>query len=138
MIEISNLIKTLCKSDLDLQAMLDSIPEWKSFEDGMLQTINEVLTTPLVKDPKTKIESLFDDNNEFKFTGFKPVPWWVFLKQNKDDPIGEDDNGEKDDENDGEDEEGEEEGEEKKKKWIDMFNNLDDEEGEENEGEEGE
>jgi hypothetical protein len=74
MIEISNLIKTLCKSDLDLQAMLDSIPEWKSFEDGMLQTINEVLTTPLVKDPKTKIESLFDDNNEFKFTGFKPVP----------------------------------------------------------------
>lgn len=48
-----------------------------------------------------KIESLFDDNNEFKFKGFKPVPKRVFLKQNKDDPIGEDDTGDKEDEDSG-------------------------------------
>lgn len=58
-------------------------------------------SAPLVSDPKMKIESLFDDNNEFKFKGFKPVPKRVFLKQNKDDPIGEDDTGDKEDEDSG-------------------------------------
>ena len=63
--------------------------------------MNVVTSAPLVSDPKMKIESLFDDNNEFKFKGFKPVPKRVFLKQNKDDPIGEDDTGDKEDEDSG-------------------------------------
>lgn len=104
MIEIANLLKQL-NTDVEIRAMQESIPEWRNFEDGMLKDMNEVTSTPLVKDPKLKIESLFDDNNEFKFHGFKPVPRWVFLKQNKDDPIGEEDNGDKDEEpEEGEDE----------------------------------
>lgn len=79
--------------------MQESIPEWKWFEEGLLNEVNVVASAPLVSDPKMKIESLFDDNNEFKFQGFKPVPWRVFMKQNKDDPIGEEDLGDKDEEN---------------------------------------
>ena len=48
--------------------MKESIPEWKIFEEGFLKQKNDELITPLGgKDPKIKIESLFDENNEFKF-----------------------------------------------------------------------
>jgi len=73
LIEIANLLKSL-DTDVEIQAMQESIPEWKRFEEGLLKEVNVVATAPLVTDPKTKIESLFDDNNEFKFQGFKPVP----------------------------------------------------------------
>ena len=70
--------------------MKESIPEWKLFEEGYLKQKNDDLTEPLGgKNPKLQIESLFDENDQFKFQGFKPVPKRVFWKQNEDDPSGE-------------------------------------------------
>jgi len=55
--------------------MKESIPEWKLFEEGYLKQKNDDLTEPLGgKNPKLQIESLFDENDQFKFQGFKPVP----------------------------------------------------------------
>ncbi len=104
LLELANLIRSM-SGDVEIAAMQDSIPEWKQFEDGMLKDVNEITSNPLVKDPKIKIESLFDDEGTgFKFQGFKPVPWRVFLKKDKNDLIGEEDNEVK-----GEEEEEEEE-----------------------------
>jgi len=79
LIELANLIKQ--SEDPEILAMKESIPEWKQFEEGFLKLKNDELITPLGgKDPKLKIESLFDENNEFKFQGFKQVPKRVFKK----------------------------------------------------------
>lgn len=92
--------------------------------------MNVLTSAPLVSDPKMKIESLFDDNNEFKFKGFKPVPKRVFLKQNKDDPIGEDDTGDKEDEDSGSSSSSsDEEEKEKQKKKINNSSGSDEDNG---------
>ena len=48
--------------------MKESIPEWKMFEEGYLKQKNDELLEPLGgKNPKLQIESLFDENDQFKF-----------------------------------------------------------------------
>lgn len=76
LIEIANFLKSN-KEDAEISAMMGSIPEWGVFESGLLQTENAILVDPLGgRDPRVKIEQLFDDENGFvsKFKGFKPVP----------------------------------------------------------------
>ena len=66
LIQLANLIKT--SEDPEILAMKESIPEWKQFEEGYLKAKNDELVAPLGgKDPKLKIESLFDENDNFKF-----------------------------------------------------------------------
>jgi len=79
LLKLANLIKS--SDDQEIQAMKESIPEWKLFEEGYLKQKNDDLTEPLGgKNPKLQIESLFDENDQFKFQGFKPVPKWIFWK----------------------------------------------------------
>lgn len=74
--QLANIIKD--SDDPEIQAMKESMPEWKLFEEGYLKQKNDEVATPLVVDPKIKIESLFEKDAEFKFQGFKPVPKRVF------------------------------------------------------------
>ena len=57
--------------------MMESTPEWGKFENDVLSKQIEVLKQPLGgKDPRVKIESLFDDEAGGiikDFQGFKPV-----------------------------------------------------------------
>jgi hypothetical protein len=61
----------------EISNTLESIPEWTFFQEGQLKEKNDILEGPLGgRDPRTKIDSLFDDNDFLgRFKGFKPVPF---------------------------------------------------------------
>jgi hypothetical protein len=77
LIELANyLIKLTQREDeaikSEIQQMIDSTPEWSAFQEKVLSIENEALKQPLGgKDPRMKIESLFDDNDGGMFKGFK-------------------------------------------------------------------
>lgn len=77
LINISNDLVKQAKDEPEISNTLESIPEWSRFQEGKLKQSNDVLEGPLGgRDPRTKIESLFDDNNFLgRFKGFKPVPF---------------------------------------------------------------
>jgi hypothetical protein len=76
-INISNELLKQAKDEPEISNTLESIPEWVKFQEGRLKECNDVLEGPLGgRDPRTKIESLFDDNDFLgRFKGFKPVPF---------------------------------------------------------------
>ena len=63
-INIANELLKLSLENSEISNTLESIPEWGKFQKGLLKEHNEVLEGPLGgRDPRTKIESLFDDND---------------------------------------------------------------------------
>lgn len=76
-ISISNELIKLSNENSEIQNTLESIPEWHKFQEGLLKQQNDLLIGPLGgRDPRTKIDSLFDDNDFLgRFKGFKPVPF---------------------------------------------------------------
>ena len=77
LIDLANYLVKLTKRDdeaikAEIQSMIDSTPEWASFESQVLTSENELAKQPLGgKDPRMKIESLFDDDQGGMFKGFK-------------------------------------------------------------------
>lgn len=76
-INIANELVKQAKTEAEISNTLESIPEWGKFQEGILKSKNDVLVAPLGgRDPRTKIDSLFDDNDFLgRFKGFKPVPF---------------------------------------------------------------
>jgi SIT4 phosphatase-associated protein len=76
-INIANELVKQAKSESEISNTLESIPEWGKFQEGILKSKNDVLVAPLGgRDPRAKIDSLFDDNDFLgRFKGFKPVPF---------------------------------------------------------------
>lgn len=76
-INIANDLIKIAKENTEISNTLESIPEWTAFQEGQLKEKNDVLVGPLGgRDPRAKIDSLFDDNDFLgRFKGFKPVPF---------------------------------------------------------------
>lgn len=77
LINLSNDLVNIAKENSEIQNTLESIPEWTAYQEGLLKERNDILEGPLGgRDPRTKIESPFDDNDFLgRFKGFKPVPF---------------------------------------------------------------
>lgn len=77
LVNISNDLVKQAKDEQEISNTLESIPEWCRFQEGKLKERNDVLIAPLGgRDPRTRIDSLFDDNDFLgRFKGFKPVPF---------------------------------------------------------------
>jgi len=74
-INISNKLIKLAQDNIEIQSALDSLPEWRKFQEGLLKERNTLLEGDLGgKDPRVKNETPFDDQDFLgRFKGFKPV-----------------------------------------------------------------